>query len=781
MIGATEADTKLEVIGTASGRILHAQDSLRSSGSLIVQTTGLFKGNLTSRGTLSGAALTVMGGTSYLMGNVGIGTTDTSLAKFSVLDNTTLTSYFGSTNASRARIGVDAFTAGADSMISFMSEGASKWSIGPRYSNSYALSFAPSYQLNSPVMTMLTTGNVGIGTTSPSEKLEILGTASGRILHAQDSLTSSGTLVWEGSASGASLWVSSLQGANLTDCDNGTNSKLLWDATTGRFSCGTDQGGASSPTAGQGLSLSLSNVFSLNSAFSGTALEIMGTASGRILHAQDELRSSGSLIVQTTGLFKGNLTSRGTLSGAALTVMGGTSYLMGNVGIGTTSPANPNAGGNVIQMQGTTYPMLRLTSTTANGGDVRLESSAGAYEMYLQDNDLRFWDDTADRVTFANGGNVGIGTTSPGEKLEILGTASGRILHAQDSLTSSGTLVWETSASGASLWVSSFEGAGLTDCDASTSKVIWDDALNKFSCGTDLNTGSSTAGQGITVNSGVISLSTTFSGTSLEILGTSSGRILHAQDELRSSGTLVIEGASTFGGALTIAQGALTDSSIVSADINDGTITTSDLGTDSVSADELNATGVEAELEAVLDHNDLQGYIANEHINHTAVLMIAGQGITGGGDIAANRSFSLSSIFSGTSLEILGTASGRILHAQDSLTSSGTLVWETSASGASLWVSSFEGAGLTDCDASTSKVIWDDALNKFSCGTDLNTGSSTAGQGITVNSGVISLSSSFSGTALEIIGTSSGRILHAQDELRSSGSLVVEGTTTLGG
>jgi len=46
---------------------------------------------------------------------------------------------------------------------------------------------------------------------------------------------------------------------------------------------------------------------------------------------------------------------------------------------------------------------------------------------------------------------------------------------------------------------------------------------------------------------------------------------------------------------------------IESSEITDGTITADDLGTDSVSADELNATGVEAELEAVLDVNELQG------------------------------------------------------------------------------------------------------------------------------------------------------------------------------
>lgn len=44
-----------------------------------------------------------------------------------------------------------------------------------------------------------------------------------------------------------------------------------------------------------------------------------------------------------------------------------------------------------------------------------------------------------------------------------------------------------------------------------------------------------------------------------------------------------------------------------------GGLTANELATDSVSADELNATGVESELEAVLDHNDLQGITATDH------------------------------------------------------------------------------------------------------------------------------------------------------------------------
>jgi hypothetical protein len=74
--------------------------------------------------------------------------------------------------------------------------------------------------------------------------LSTSGTMSGSMVHAEKSLTSSGTLVFEGAASGSSLYLgTSLSGAGLGSCSNTTTSKLLYNSTTGRFSCGTDQTG----------------------------------------------------------------------------------------------------------------------------------------------------------------------------------------------------------------------------------------------------------------------------------------------------------------------------------------------------------------------------------------------------------------------------------------------------------------------------------------------------------------------------------------------------------
>jgi hypothetical protein len=45
--------------------------------------------------------------------------------------------------------------------------------------------------------------------------------------------------------------------------------------------------------------------------------------------------------------------------------------------------------------------------------------------------------------------------------------------------------------------------------------------------------------------------------------------------------------------------------------------------------------------EAAVNHDNLAGFVANEHINHTSVSITAGSGLTGGGDISATRTINV--------------------------------------------------------------------------------------------------------------------------------------------
>ena len=55
------------------------------------------------------------------------------------------------------------------------------------------------------------------------------------------------------------------------------------------------------------------------------------------------------------------------------------------------------------------------------------------------------------------------------------------------------------------------------------------------------------------------------------------------------------------------------------------------------------ASGVISTNDAQIDHDALNNFVANEHIDHTSVTLSAGKGLSGGGDIASSRSFAIDS------------------------------------------------------------------------------------------------------------------------------------------
>ncbi|MCA9370730.1 MAG: VCBS repeat-containing protein, partial [Candidatus Peregrinibacteria bacterium] len=344
--------------------------------------------------------------------------------------------------------------------------------------------------------------------------LEVLGTASGRIIHAQDALSSSGSLIVEhaavlnstltvagltafqaaitgtdavfsGSVSGATLQaISSINssgslategdayihgtlsgntivGFNLTDCDNATTSKLLWDATTQTFSCGADQGGSNAPKAAQGLTLNGDNFFALNTTISGSILDF-DTISGAVIQARDGLTSSGGLTVADTTLLKSTLTVNGSsaLQGVTATTLIAT----------------------LVEAQTLSGSTIRAQDFLASSGALSIEGTATLN----------------DEVVFGSGIIInGVTYIFPfGD-----GSGTGKVLATDGN----GNLSWTASGGGGSTYY---------------------------------------AGQGLSLNgSNFFSLSAALTGTSLEIYGTASGRTIHAEETLTSSGNIIVEGA----------------------------------------------------------------------------------------------------------------------------------------------------------------------------------------------------------------------------------------------
>ena len=84
------------------------------------------------------------------------------------------------------------------------------------------------------------------------------------------------------------------------------------------------------------------------------------------------------------------------------------------------------------------------------------------------------------------------------------------------------------------------------------------------------------------------------------------------------------------------------------------------------------ATG---DIDFIVDHDAASNFVANEHIDHTNITLTAGTGLTGGGDISANRTFAVDGL-----LEDLDTLGANAANSEFLVgTGAGVLVWESGA------------------------------------------------------------------------------------------------------
>jgi len=105
-----------------------------------------------------------------------------------------------------------------------------------------------------------------------------------------------------------------------------------------------------------------------------TALDVVGTISGSTLFASTTLSSSGNLVVKGTSMLQNTLSVRGTMTGYALKVMAGNSYVLGNMEIGSSKAAN-----TALEVEGTASG-TNLTASALPSCNYMSTSVAGALQ-----------------------------------------------------------------------------------------------------------------------------------------------------------------------------------------------------------------------------------------------------------------------------------------------------------------------------------------------------------------------------------------------------------------
>jgi hypothetical protein len=245
---------------------------------------------------------------------------------------------------------------------------------------------------------VVTGSRVGIGTATPSSRLHLQGTTT--LLTITD--TSYNRTSNIGYADSANLYFANDSNSNTFI---GAYNNLFLAYGGGLVGIGT-----TSPTYGlvvNNQSTSLSGTGTMY-----IAATLNGSGKGLVINSSTRTDSDAAVLA----LEIINRTGGNTLAAT----------VGGNVGIGTTSPSL-DSGGTGLDILNASYTQLRVRSS-ANSAGIEFKPASGD-RWEVQANNSNQWfvynrTDSEYRLLIDGSGNVGIGTTSPGYKLEINGGAS---------------------------------------------------------------------------------------------------------------------------------------------------------------------------------------------------------------------------------------------------------------------------------------------------------------------------------------------------------------------
>lgn len=525
-----------------------------------------------------------------------------------------------------------------------------------------------------------------------------------------------------------------IRGGGLSDCSNATTSKLLWDASTNRFSCGTDQGG------GGGSSITVRESDSSPAVSAVAVIEFgPGTTSSDEFTVTDE---GGGVARINLGTKVGMLNQAETVTGGWTFDTGNTTFTTAvnlNGGL-TTTTTNQNLAFSANGSGDFVFTVDSDTNVSLTGGTDGTDAmNISAGNLTLGDGDLN-----------VNGGDFNV-TLDAGDTLNVAksGASAGDVIGVSASSVNSidGIQLDLTSTSDAA--ADTYNGINFTWTESSDADIV-----NAINIGNTTSTNSTATGivigtgwdTGILVNSGGVSIAGGGLTVSSGGIAVNGGNITSTQSTLTidAGGTVSIADNLTVTGTTGLTLSG-TGADLIFANNEsitndtDGTITfhRNDAGTVTLSATDNDATaaltiqsGGAAALS--LDAGGAAGVsigtgnansitVGNTSASYTLNVGTGGVNI---GDNANTKAIEIGGVDSdgadtvriatnATSADAINIGNA---NASTTMALTGGTSWSVTTAGAATF-GTLSGAGLSSCNSSTAKLLWNSG--SFSCGTDL--------------------------------------------------------------